>query len=56
MDFYHNGLGTVTEINTAEITLFTAQIAQIDAYTSALIASVDLAFSLGELGQAIPSF
>lgn len=55
VDFYHNGLGTVTEINTAEIALLTAQIAHIDAYTSSLIASVDLAFALGEIDKLYPA-
>lgn len=56
VDFYKNGLGTVTEINTAEIALLTAQIAHIDAYTGSLIAGVDLAFALGELDKASSSF
>ncbi|WP_264831739.1 TolC family protein, partial [Klebsiella aerogenes] len=33
VDFFNNGLGTVTEINTAEIALLNAQLSHIDAYT-----------------------
>ncbi|MCG5372299.1 TolC family protein, partial [Providencia rettgeri] len=33
VDFYNNGLGTVTEINAAEIALLTAELAHIDSYT-----------------------
>ncbi|EMA4781468.1 TolC family protein [Providencia rettgeri] len=56
VDFYHNGLGTVTEINAAEIALFTAELARIDAYTGSVIAAVDLAFSLGEIEKALPRY
>lgn len=56
MDFYKNGLGTVTEINAAEIALFTAELTYIDAYTSSIIAAVDLAFALGEMEKALPSY
>lgn len=55
VDFYNNGLGTVTEINTAEIALLNAQIANIDSYTNSLIAAVDLAFSLGEIDNSLPN-
>ena len=56
VDFYKNGLGTLTEINTAEIALLSAQAAYIDSYTGSLIAAVDLAFALGEIEKALPSF
>lgn len=52
IDFYKNGLGTVTDINIAEIALLNAKLAYIDSYTGSLIAAVDLAFALGELGNS----
>ncbi|EEG83290.1 hypothetical protein PROPEN_04054 [Proteus penneri ATCC 35198] len=55
VEFYHNGLGTVTDINTAEIALLNAQMSQIDAYTGSQIAAVDLAFALGEIDKALPN-
>lgn len=55
VDFYKNGLGTVTEINAAEIALLTAELAHIDSYTGALISAVDLAFALGDIEHFIPS-
>ncbi len=54
VDFYKNGLGTVTEINTAEIALLTSQMAYIDTYTGSVIAAIDLAFALGEIDRALP--
>ena len=56
VDFYKNGLGTVTEINAAEIVLLTAELAHIDSYTSSVIAAVDLAFALGDIEHVIPNF
>ncbi len=56
VDFYQNGLGTVTEINTAEIALFTAELVHIDSYTGSIIAAIDLAFALGEIENALPSY
>lgn len=53
VDFFNNGLGTVTEINTAEIALLNAQLSHIDAYTGSLIAAVDLAFALGDIDQGL---
>lgn len=55
VEFYRNGLGTVTEINTAEVALLNAQMSQIDAYTGSQIAAVDLAFALGEIGRVLPN-
>ncbi|EMH0132902.1 TPA: TolC family protein [Proteus mirabilis] len=55
VDFFNNGLGTVTEINTAEIALLNAQLSHIDAYTGSLIAAVDLAFALGDIDQGLPN-
>lgn len=55
VDFYKNGLGTVTEINAAEIALLTAELAHIDSYTGALISAVDLAFALGDIEYFVPS-
>ncbi|MEQ5159667.1 hypothetical protein [Proteus terrae] len=40
-------MGTVTEINTAEVALLNAQMSQ--------IAAVDLAFTLGEIGRVLPN-
>ncbi|MCW9688552.1 hypothetical protein L2V81_06750 [Proteus terrae] len=48
-------MGTVTEINTAEVALLNAQMSQIDAYTGSQIAAVDLAFALGEIGRVLPN-
>ncbi|UDF27532.1 hypothetical protein ONR71_08395 [Proteus terrae] len=48
-------MGTVTEINTAEVALLNAQMSQIDAYTGSQIAAVDLAFTLGEIGRVLPN-
>ncbi|NHX33144.1 TolC family protein, partial [Escherichia coli] len=56
VDFYKNGLGTVTEINAAEIALLTAELAHIDSYTGSVIAAVDLAFALGEIERALPKY
>ncbi|EKT60782.1 channel-forming component of a multidrug resistance efflux pump [Providencia burhodogranariea DSM 19968] len=55
VEFYRNGLGTVTEMNAAEIVLLNAKIAYIDSHTASLVAAVDLAFALGDIEKALPN-
>jgi hypothetical protein len=52
LDSYKQGVGTVTAAVEAETHLFEAELAESDAYTSALSAAVTLAFATGQLGAA----
>jgi outer membrane protein len=52
LDSYKQGVGTVTTAVEAETHLFEAELAESDAYTSALSAAVTLAFATGHLGSA----
>lgn len=52
LDSYKQGVGTVTAAVEAETHLFEAELAEADAYTSALSAAVTLAFATGQLGSA----
>jgi outer membrane protein len=51
-DSYKQGIGTVTAVVEAETHLFNAELAEDNAYTSALSAAVSLAFTTGNLGTA----
>jgi outer membrane protein len=52
LDSYKQEVGTVTAAVEAETHLFEAELAEADAYTSALSAAVTLAFATGQLGSA----
>ena len=52
LDSYKQGVGTVTVAVEAETHLFEADLAEADAYTSALSAAVMLAYVTGQLGAA----
>jgi outer membrane protein TolC len=52
LDSYKQGLGTVTATVDAETHLFQAELAEDDAYTSALSAAATIAFATGTLGAA----
>jgi outer membrane protein TolC len=53
---YQNGLGTLTDVTTAESGLLDARQAQADAHAAALIAASTLAFTLGNMtSSAAPS-
>ena len=51
LDAYKQGAGTVTAAADAETHLFQAELAQDDAYTSALSAAATIAFATGALGS-----
>jgi outer membrane protein len=53
LDAYKHGVGTVTASVDAETHLFQAELAEDDAYTSALSAAATIAFATGTLG-AVP--
>jgi outer membrane protein len=52
LDSYKQGVGTVTTAVEAETRLFEAELAEADAYTSALSAAATLAYATGQLGAA----
>ena len=52
LDSYKQGVGTVMAAVEAETHLFEAELAEADAYTSALSAAATLAFAPGQLGSA----
>jgi outer membrane protein len=52
LDSYTQGVGTVTATVDAETHLFQAELAEDDAYTSALSAAATIAFATGKLGAA----
>jgi outer membrane protein len=52
LDAYKQGVGTVTASVDAETHLFQAELAEDDAYTSALSAAATIAFATGTLGAA----
>ncbi len=52
LDSYKQGVGTVTATVDAETHLFQAELAEDDAYTSALSAAATIAFATGTLGSA----
>jgi len=52
LDAYKQGVGTVTASVDAETHLFEAELAEDDAYTSALSAAATIAFATGTLGAA----
>jgi outer membrane protein len=52
LNSYKEGVGTVTAASEAETHLFEAQLAETDAYTSALAAAATLAYATGQLGSA----
>jgi outer membrane protein len=52
LDSYKQGVGTVTAAVEAETHLFEAELAEADAYTSALSAAATLAYATGQLGAA----
>jgi len=52
LDSYKQGVGTVTAVVEAKTHLFEAELAETDAYTSALSAAVTLAYVTGQLGAA----
>ncbi|MEI9979176.1 MAG: TolC family protein [Edaphobacter sp.] len=52
LDSYKQGVGTVTAAVDAETHLFQAELAEDDAYTSALSAAATIAFATGTLGAA----
>jgi outer membrane protein len=52
LDSYKQGVGTVTTTVDAETHLFQAELAEDDAYTSALSAAATIAFATGTLGTA----
>jgi outer membrane protein len=52
LDSYKQGVGTVTAAVEAETHLFEADLAEADAYISALSAAVTLAYATGQLGSA----
>jgi outer membrane protein len=52
LDSYKQGIGTVTATVDAETHLFQAELAEDDAYTSALSAAATIAFATGTLGLA----
>ena len=52
LDSYKQGVGTVTTAVEAETRLFEAELAESDAYNSALSAAATLAFATGTLGTA----
>ncbi|HFT1963463.1 TPA: TolC family protein [Enterobacter ludwigii] len=52
LESYRNGVGTITVVNEAENNLLSARQLSSDAYASARIAAVNLAFVMGELTQA----
>jgi outer membrane protein TolC len=52
LDSYKQGVGTVTATVDAETHLFQAELAEDNAYTSALSAAVTIAFATGTLGEA----
>ncbi len=52
LDSYKQGIGTITASVDAETHLFQAQLAEEDAYTSALSAAATIAFATGTLGAA----
>ncbi|WP_263359061.1 TolC family protein [Acidicapsa ligni] len=52
LDSYKQGVGTVTATVDAETHLFQAELAEDDAYTSALSAAATIAFATGTLGAA----
>lgn len=52
LDSYKQGVGTVTATVEAETHLFQAELAEDDAYTSALSAAATIAFASGTLGAA----
>jgi outer membrane protein len=49
---YRNGVGSITDVNLAEIQLLQAKNAATDAYSAALTAAAALALVTGELGSA----
>jgi outer membrane protein len=52
LDSYKQGVGTVTSALEAETHLFEADLAEADAYISALSSAVTLAYATGQLGSA----
>ena len=52
LDSYKEGVGTVTSALEAETHLFEADLAEADAYISALSAAATLAYATGQLGSA----
>ena len=53
---YHNGVGSISDVTTAERQLLEAKNAATDAYSTALSAAATLALSTGTLGSAPSEF
>ena len=51
---YHNGVGSITDLNIASTQLLQAKNASTDAYSTALSAAASLALSTGVLGVNPP--